>query len=187
MGRVQAAGECSEEAHSTVQLRTPRRYPARAADVVNARSFELPAAPTKAALIIEPRVHYGECMPSHSAQAGPPAALPWRLLQPSALQPYVVSPPSLPLCSSCLPHPPPRAAFEYAVKNALFHLGPDWGLYVYHGASNAQFVRHALAGVAGVQARGAWERDAGLEQGAAAARGPRLRRRACAAVPHTYL
>ncbi|PRW51010.1 Glycosyl transferase family 2 [Chlorella sorokiniana] len=42
-------------------------------------------------------------------------------------------------------------AFEYAVKNTMFHLGPEWALYVVHGRSNAAFVRHALEGVAGVK------------------------------------
>jgi hypothetical protein len=47
------------------------------ADVVLSRSFVLPKASKKAALIIEPRQHY---------------------------------------------------AFEYCVKNVLFHLGPEWAL-----------------------------------------------------------
>lgn len=39
------------------------------------------------------------------------------------------------------------------MKNALFHLGPGWGLYVFHGASNELFVKRALAGISGVQVR----------------------------------
>ncbi|KAI7842484.1 hypothetical protein COHA_003838 [Chlorella ohadii] len=42
-------------------------------------------------------------------------------------------------------------AFEYSVKNAMYHLGPEWALYVVHGRSNAAFVRHALEGISGVK------------------------------------
>lgn len=44
-----------------------------------------------------------------------------------------------------------RTAFEYVVKNALHHLGPGWGLHVYHGAANEWFVRNTLANVTGAQ------------------------------------
>ncbi len=37
------------------------------------------------------------------------------------------------------------------MKNAMYHLGPEWALYVVHGRSNAAFVRHALEGVSGVK------------------------------------
>lgn len=43
------------------------------------------------------------------------------------------------------------------MKNTMFHLGPEWALYVVHGRSNAAFVRHALAGVTGVKV-GGWGR-----------------------------
>lgn len=55
---------------------------------------------------------------------------------------------SLPLLQST------PAAFEYAVKNTMFHLGPEWALYVVHGRSNAAFVKNALQGTRGVKVGG---------------------------------
>lgn len=46
------------------------------------------------------------------------------------------------------------AALEYVVKNALHHLGPGWGLHVYHGRANERFVRESLANVTGAQVCG---------------------------------
>lgn len=43
-------------------------------------------------------------------------------------------------------------ALEYVVKNALYHL-PGWGLYVFHGHDNEDFVRSALSGVDNVEFR----------------------------------
>lgn len=43
-------------------------------------------------------------------------------------------------------------AFEYVVKNALFHLR-DWKLYVFHGIDNEDFVKKSLEGVRGVEFR----------------------------------
>lgn len=40
-------------------------------------------------------------------------------------------------------------AFEYAIKNALYHIG-GWGLYVFHGIDNEDFVKVALKDVRGV-------------------------------------
>mmetsp|Transcript_8540 Transcript_8540/g.53373 ORF Transcript_8540/g.53373 Transcript_8540/m.53373 type:complete len:775 (+) Transcript_8540:380-2704(+) len=36
-------------------------------------------------------------------------------------------------------------AFEYVVKNALYHLGKDWGLVVLHTNTNDKYVHHALS------------------------------------------
>lgn len=43
-------------------------------------------------------------------------------------------------------------AFEYVVKNALYHLR-GWRLYVFHGLDNEDFVKEALEGVEGVEFR----------------------------------
>ena len=43
-------------------------------------------------------------------------------------------------------------ALEYVVKNALYHL-PGWGLYVFHGHDNEDFVRSALSGVENTEFR----------------------------------
>jgi len=37
--------------------------------------------------------------------------------------------------------------FEYAVRNVMMRLGPDWGLVVVHNKANAAFVHHVLKGV----------------------------------------
>ncbi|KAL4444085.1 hypothetical protein ABPG75_011822 [Micractinium tetrahymenae] len=44
-------------------------------------------------------------------------------------------------------------AFEYVVKNVMYHLGEEWSLIVYHGKSNAAFVRDVLASVSNVKYR----------------------------------
>ncbi|EFN56792.1 expressed protein [Chlorella variabilis] len=41
-------------------------------------------------------------------------------------------------------------AFEYVVKNVMFHLGPEWALHVYHGTANNQYVHRALASLENV-------------------------------------
>eukprot|EP00887_Chlorella_sp_A99_P006799 scaffold2.g6799.t1 len=55
--------------------------------------------------------------------------------------------------AAVLIEPRQHYALEYVVKNALYHLGGNWSLYVYHGLSNRAFVETALHGISGVNLR----------------------------------
>ena len=47
--------------------------------------------------------------------------------------------------------PDVKPEFEYAVRNVMTHLGPDWALVVVHAKANAAFVNHVLKGVKNVR------------------------------------
>lgn len=50
--------------------------------------------------------------------------------------------------------PSVKLEFEYAVRNVMLHLGPDWSLVVVHSKANAAFVHHVLKDVVNVRFHG---------------------------------
>ena len=44
-----------------------------------------------------------------------------------------------------------KPEFEYAVRNVMTHLGPEWGLVVVHSKANAVFVHHVLKDLVNVR------------------------------------
>lgn len=104
----------------------------------------------KAAVIVEPRHHYGE--PAAGAHLTPCTHFPGEACALLPVQQAMVA-------SACDVHrkqakPDALAGFEYVVKNVMYHLGPqDWALYVFHGNRNEAFVRRSLAGIENVKVK----------------------------------